>query len=391
MRNFRTTLLLFLIPLAFAAGFALDYAMRPATAKLGPAEAQSAADAARLEQTIINQLQAEYYKPVDVGKLARAGVDGLLKSLHDPYTVYMDPQETQALKEELKGAYAGIGAYMAQRSKQVIVTGFLPGSPGKTAGLKPGDAIVAVDGQPTAGLTLEQAVAKIKGAESTQVHLKVRRKGAAGLLDFTITRRVIQIPETRTRMLHAGAVQVGYVQLFQFAQGVGETVGNEVTRLASRGAEWIVLDLRYDGGGLFDEGINVAGDFLSGGVVVSTSGLHSPEQVFKASGDPVTALPMVVLVNQYSASASEIVTGALKDNHRATIIGTRTFGKGLVQTNIYFTNGASFKLTTAVYLTPNGTDINKRGITPDVVVADNLKTRKDEQLAAVLRFITAHK
>jgi carboxyl-terminal processing protease len=380
-----------MIPLAFAAGFALDYSMRPATAKLGPAQAQSAGDAARLEQTIINELQAQYYKAVDVNKLSRASIDGMLKSLHDPYTVYMDPTQTQSLKEELTGAYAGIGAYMAQKGKLVEITGFLPGSPGKAAGLEPGDTVVAVDGQPTAGLTLEQAVAKIKGAEGTQVRLKIGRKGAAGLLEFTITRHVIQIPETRAKMLNAGGTKVGYVGLSQFAQGVGKTVAGDVTKLTAQGAQWIILDLRYDGGGLLDEGINVASDFLSSGTVVSTSGLHSPEEVFRASGHPVTALPMVVLVNQYSASASEIVTGALKDNHRATIIGTRTFGKGLVQTNIYFTNGASFKLTTAIYLTPNGTDINKRGITPDVVVADNLKTAKDEQLAAVVRYIAAHK
>jgi carboxyl-terminal processing protease len=391
VRALRTTLLLFLIPAAFAAGFTFDYALRPAAAKLGPAQAQSASDAARLQQTIINDLQSQYYKAVDVGKLSRASIDGMLKSLNDPYTVYMDPRETQSLKEELTGAYAGIGAYMAQRGKQVTITGFLPGSPGKAAGLKPGDAVVIVDGKSTAGLTLEQAVALIKGAEGTQVHLKIHRKGAARPLEFTITRHVIQIPETRTKMLNASGVKVGYVSLFQFAQGVGATVAADVSKIQSQGAQWIVLDLRYDGGGLLDEGINVASDFLTGGVVVSTSGLHSPKQVFNASGHPVTSLPMVVLVNRYTASASEIVTGALKDHQRATIVGDRTFGKGCVQTNIYFTNGASFKLTTAIYLTPNGTDINKRGITPDVVVADNLKTAKDEQLAAVLRYIAAHK
>ena len=191
-------------------------------------------------------------------------------------------------------------------------------------------------------------------------------------------------------MYRAGGEKVGYVQLFEFASGVGSTVHKDIAQLQSQGAQWIILDLRYNGGGLLSEGVNVASDFISSGVVVSTKGLHSPLETFDVDRGSATSLPVVVLVNGFTASASEIVTGALQDHHRATVIGTRTFGKGLVQNVIPLPGGANLKLTTAVYLTPDGRDINKKGIEPDVVVRDNPKTKRDEQLQAALHYIALH-
>jgi len=183
-------------------------------------------------------------------------------------------------------------------------------------------------------------------------------------------------------------VKVGYVQLFEFSSGATEKVRAALQKLQQRGAQKIVFDLRYNGGGLLDEGVGVAGDFLQPGlVVVTTQGMHSPKEVYRSSGGPATPLPVVVLVNHWTASAAEIVSGALQDQGRATIVGTRTFGKGLVQYPFALPGGASLKLTIAVYLTPRGTDINHVGIIPTVSAKDDPKTKRDEALQRALRFI----
>jgi carboxyl-terminal processing protease len=324
---------------------------------LSRAERVSAAQAAGLEQKIIEELQAHYYKAVNVDQLSQAGIAGMLHSLHDPWTVYMSPKD---------------------------------GSPALQAGIKAGDMIVTVDGQPTKAVSLDVNIGRIKGQEGSQVKLQVRSAASGQVRDLTITRRQIAIPETRTHMYTAGGEKVGYVQLFEFASGVGGTVHKDIAQLQAQGAQWIILDLRYNGGGLLSEGINVASDFISGGVVVSTKGLHSPLETFGVDRGLATSLPAVVLVNRFTASASEIVTGALQDHRRATVIGTRTFGKGLVQNVIPLPGGANLKITTAVYYTPDGRDINKKGIEPAVVVRDDLKTKRDEQLQAALHYIALH-
>jgi carboxyl-terminal processing protease len=191
-------------------------------------------------------------------------------------------------------------------------------------------------------------------------------------------------------MERAGGQKVGYVQLYMFGGLAARDVRRDVQELADRGAQSFILDLRYNSGGLLDQAVDVTGIFQTG-VVTSTKGLHSPLEVLETEGPVATEQPLVLLVNGYSASASEIVTGALKDHQRAEIIGTRTFGKGLVQTPVPLGNGAVLKLTTAVYLTPNGTNINKKGIAPDIVVRDDPKTKKDEQLQAALKYLTGKK
>ena len=327
---------------------------------------------------------------MNVDKLSQAGITGLLHSLHDPWTVYMSPQESQGLEEETQGSYSGVGAALEKKGDTLLITRVFDGSPAQKAGIKAGDSIVAVDGEPTKGASLQADVDRIQGKDGTQVKLQVRSGVSGKVRDLTITRRQIAIPETRTHMYRAGAEKVGYVQLFQFASGVGSTVHKDIAQLQSQGAQWIIFDLRYNGGGLLSEAVNVASDFLSSGVVVSTKGLHSPAETFDAYSGSATSLPVIVLVNGFTASASEIVTGALKDHHRATVIGTRTFGKGLVQNIIPLPGDASLKITTAAYFTPNGQNINKKGIEPQVVVSDNPKTKRDEQLQAALHYIAVH-
>jgi carboxyl-terminal processing protease len=347
---------------------------------------------AQLQQRIISDLQRYYYKPVDAAKLQRVAgtkaIDAMLKTLKDPYTEYMDPKQTNMLQEHTKGTYSGIGAILEKKNGQVRITRVIGGSPAAEAHLQTADVIVSVDGRTTKGEPIDVVSARIKGEAGTQVQLAIRRPSSGQDLSLTLTRREISFPITHTRLIDYRGTKVGYVALFEFSSGAAEKVRAALQSLQQRGAQQIVFDLRYDGGGLLDEAVGVASDFLRPGlVVVTTQGMHSPKDVLTSSGAPATTLPVVVLVNHWTASASEIVSGALQDQGRATIIGTPTFGKGLVQNVISLPGGASLKLTTAVYLTPHGTDINHVGIIPSIRVKDDPKTQRDEALQRVLRFI----
>jgi carboxyl-terminal processing protease len=240
-------------------------------------------------------------------------------------------------------------------------------------------------------ISVDAAVARIKGADGSHVLLGIKPKGGGAVKSYNVIRRPIQFPETSAKIDVSNGQKVGYVQLFEFGGFAARDVRRDIADLQKKGAQSFILDLRYNPGGLLTQAVDVTGIFQTG-VVVSTEGLHSPKEVLTTNGPVATDKKLVLLVNGYSASASEIVTGALKDHGRAEIIGTRTFGKGLVQTIVNLGDGAALKLTVAVYLTPNGTDINHKGITPDSVVKDNVKTKKkDEQLQAALTYLTGKK
>ena len=389
MRILRTVIIILLVALGFLGGyFAGWYVHGENTVRLTPTEQSSAKDAGKLQQKIIEELQTRYYKPVSVNKLSTAGINGMLKSLKDPYTVYLTPQEVQDFAEKEKGSYSGIGASLQKTTDGLVITAVFDGSPAKAAGLVPGDTILTVDGQDTKGPAIETSISRIKGTEGSTVALTVQPKDKKQpVKTYKLVRKNILIPETSSKIINDHGVKVGYVQLFEFGGLSGQDVRQNVDELSKKGAQWFILDLRYNGGGLLTQAQSVTNVFQQG-LVTSTAGLHSPKEELVANDPVATKKPMVVLVNGFSASASEITTGALKDHKRAEIIGTTTFGKGLVQTIIDLGNGAALKLTTAVYLTPNGTNINKKGITPDIVVKDNPKSKLDEQLQAALRYIT---
>ena len=386
MRALRTIVVVLLVSLGFLGGYFVGWFLHGENVvRLSGTERNEARKAANLQQRVIEELEGRYYKPVDAEKLGQAGVRGTLKSLDDPYTVYLSPEETRAFEEKESGEYSGIGASLQKSDKGLVITSVFPGSPAAAAGLKPGDVIVSVDGAPTRNTSIDTSITRIKGKEGTQVKLEIKPKNGA-TKQVSVTRRTIQIPETRKSMKKAGGEKVGYVQLYDFGGYASRDVRRDIEALAKKGAQSFILDLRYNGGGLLSQAVDVTGVFQTG-LVTSTKGLHSPLEELEASGPVATGKPLVLLVNGYSASASEIVTGALKDRGRAEIIGTRTFGKGLVQSIVPLGNDAALKLTTAVYLTPNGININKKGITPDIFVVEKPKTKKDEQLQAALRYL----
>jgi len=391
MRALRTFIVVLVVALGFLGGYFVGWYLHGENSvRLNPGQANAAKSAGALQQRIIEELQGRYYRAVNVDKLSKAGVDGTLKSLDDPYTVYLTPDETKAFEEKESGQYSGIGAALEKGKKGLVITTVFDGSPAKAAGLKPGDVIISVDGKPTKDVAIDTSISRIKGDEGSHVLLGVLPKAGGAEKQVNIVRRRIEIPETHTRIERSNGQKVGYVQLYEFGGFAARDLRQDIEELDGKGAQSFILDLRYNGGGLLTQAVDVTGIFQTG-VVTSTEGLHSPKEVLETDGPVATTKKMVVLVNGYSASASEIVTGALKDHGRAEIIGTHTFGKGLVQTIISLGDGSALKLTTAVYLTPNGTDINHKGITPDIVVKDKPKTKTDEQLQAALTYLTGKK
>ncbi len=338
-----------------------------------------------LPSQVLGVLRDDYYRDVDVERLERASADAIVKALDDPYTAYLDPDELRALREHNEGAYYGVGLGVAQRDAQIVVTRVFPESPASRADVRAGDRLVAVEGEPVGDRTLEAVVSRIRGPEGTTVRIGVAT-GDGPTRTLRLERARITVPAVEARAEAVAGTTVGYMALSQFTRGASGDLRDSVRALRDRGAEALVLDLRGDPGGLVSEAVGVAGVFLpDDSPVVRTEGRNSPARTFRTEGDPAAGdLPLVVLVNRGSASASEIVAGALRDADRAQIVGERTFGKALVQSTVPLRDGGALKLTTARYVTPDGFDLAARGLPPDVRVVDDPVTPPDEALRRAL-------
>jgi carboxyl-terminal processing protease len=343
-----------------------------------------------LSAQVLDVLERSYYKPIDATALEQASVEALIESLGDPYTDYLDPDELEALRARNDGAYYGVGLQVAQHESRLVVTRVFEDSPAADAGIRAGDRLVSVAGRPTDGRTLEQVVSQIRGPEGTRVRLGIAARDGARR-DLELTRERIKVPAVDSRLETAGGVKVGYLRLSQFTRGSADALRTAIEGLREKGAAALVLDLRGDPGGLVDEAVGVAGAFLpDGSPVVVTEGLHSPRRTFRTDGRPVAGdLSLIVLVDRGSASASEIVAGALRDAGRGRLVGERTFGKALVQSTRLLRDGGALKLTTARYLTPDGFDLASRGLPPSVRVVDDPDTRPDEALRRALGLAAA--
>lgn len=309
--------------------------------------------------------------------LARGAIKGMIDVLEkdDPYALFYSPNAFRSFQELTSGKFSGIGVWLKEKEEGLTIVSVLPSTPAVDAGLQEGDVIQTIDGQPANSLTSDEAVAHIKGPEGTDVSVGIDRSGER--LDFTITREEIDLPNLRASLRSDG---LGYIQLYGFARGAGAEVRDEVEEMIDGGAEGIVLDLRNNGGGLFSEAVEVASVFIEDGDVViyreaGRGGSEPSDTAYEAEGDAYEEVPLVVLVNEGTASASEIVAGALQDQERATLIGTTTYGKGSVQEVVRLRDASALKLTTAAYLTPEGRDINGKGIAPDVEVADAIEQK----------------
>ncbi|HEU4480794.1 MAG TPA: S41 family peptidase [Actinomycetota bacterium] len=318
-------------------------------------------------QEAYEQILSSAVDPPSEEDLARGAVRGMVnvlkKSSDDPYAYFYSPRGYRSLQELTTGKFSGVGVWLKVKQGDLVVVSVLPGTPALAAGLRRNDVIRSIDGQPVSQISSDEAVGLIKGPEGSEVRLGVERSGSP--MQFRITRAEIELPNLKARMT---AEDLGYIRLFGFADRAGVQLHKEVDDLLSRGAEGIILDLRDNGGGLFAEAIDVASVFIEDGEIVTYKDRETEPIMYDAEGDAFEQVPLVVLVNEGTASASEIVAGALQDRDRAILIGSTTYGKGSVQDVVPLADDSALKFTTAAYLTPSGHNINGKGIAPDVEV-----------------------
>ena len=324
-------------------------------------------------------------------KEAYEAIRGMLGSLDDPYTRFLDPREFKEMQIDTSGELSGVGIQLSldKETKNLVVVSPIEGSPASRAGVQPKDVIVAIDGKSTKGMSTEDAVKLIRGQAGTTVTLTLKRK--AQTLELPLTRERIELHAVDHQInTSADGVKVGYIRLKQFNATATKDMRQAVRDLEEKGAQGYVLDLRSNPGGLLMASVEIARQWLNEGTIVSTKTRDGIQDVKRATGRALTTKPMVVLVNEGSASASEILSGALQDNNRAVLVGQKTFGKGLVQSVRGLSDGSGMTVTIAKYLTPSGRDIHKHGIDPDVTAKmteleaqrlklEDLGTKKDSQ------------
>jgi len=328
---------------------------------------------------VLSRLRSHYYQQVNEKQLTYAAIRGMLASLHDPYTRFMDPTEYRSMQEDTRGDFFGIGAQLQEKEGQIVIYRPIEGSPADKAGIKAGDVIVEVDRKPVAGMRVDDVVKKIRGPRGTKVELTIRRKGEAKLLHISIVRDLITSPVVYSYM-EDEKLGIGRIRLEQFNEKCDQLLVQKVRELEAKGLRALILDLRYNPGGLLNVAVDVASRFIDNGVVVLIQEKNGQiTKLYAERGRAFKPYPLVVLVNEWSASASEIVAGAIRDNKRGVIIGETTFGKGLVQTIFQLQDSSAVAITTAKYLTPSGNDLNRKvdpdgneirrgGIQPDIVV-----------------------
>jgi carboxyl-terminal processing protease len=317
---------------------------------------------------VFERVRADYVEEVSDQQLIEAAINGMLSSL-DPHSSYMNAKNFRDMQVQVRGEFGGLGIEVTMENNLIKVVSPIDDTPASKAGLKPGDLITHIDGEPVVGLSLNEAVERMRGPVNSDIKLTIRREGKDPF-EVKLTRAVIKIQSVK---YHLEGNDIGYIRITSFNEQTDSGLQSAVKALKSQSDNklaGIVLDLRNDPGGLLDQAIAVSDDFLEQGEIVSTRGRHPEDgQRYNARpGDITNGLPMVVLINGGSASASEIVAGALQDHHRAVLLGTRSFGKGSVQTIIQLPGHGAMRLTTARYYTPSGRSIQAKGIEPDIVV-----------------------
>jgi carboxyl-terminal processing protease len=357
----------------------------PVQADRRPDSASLPWEEARLLAEIIERVKRDYVDRVDDHELIESAIRGMIADL-DPHSSFLDPEEFRNIRISTSGKYSGVGIEIGVSDGRIVVVAPIDGSPADRAGILAGDIILAIDGMPVTASDLEDSVSRMRGPVGTEVVLTLQREGSEEALKIELQRGQVELRSVRAELLDGGDA---YVRISHFTAGTPHDLRHalaELRRQADRPLAGMVLDLRNNPGGVLDAAIEVADVFLDGGLIVSAEG-RMPEARFRANaspGDMLGGAPLTVLVNNGSASAAEIVAGALKDHRRATIIGTRTFGKGSVQTIMPLSDGRAIKLTTSRYYTPAGLSIQARGVTPDLLVEGPGPDGEDAQLASAL-------
>jgi len=364
----------------------ISIALAPAVVAERGADAETLPwEEARLLAEVIERIKRDYVDRVDDHDLIEAAIRGMIADL-DPHSAFLDPTEFHDIRISTSGKYFGVGIEVGIDDGHMVVVTPVDGSPAARAGIRAGDIILSVDGMPVSAVNLEETVGLMRGPAGTQVVLVLRRPGDEDSLVIELHRGQIEVQSVRAELLEAGDA---YIRISHFTDSTAQDLRKALSELeiqAEGSLSGLVLDLRNNPGGVLDAAVAVADLFLDGGLIVSAEG-RMPDARFRINatpGDMLRGAPLSVLVNKGSASAAEIVAGALKDHRRATIIGTATYGKGSVQTIMPLSEGNAIKLTTSRYYTPSGLSIHARGVTPDVVVETHGTDVEDAQLASAL-------
>ena len=309
-------------------------------------------------------IKSRYIEETPIDQLVNGAIKGMVGSLNDPHSIFLDAKMFKEFMIETEGAFGGVGIVIGSKDKVLTVVSPIEGTPGEKAGIKSGDQIVMIDGKDTKDMALDEAVSKIRGKEGSQVVLGIRRLPAPEVKDYTLVRSNIQIKTVAGKMLPD---QMGYIRISMFNEHTGADFAKKLQELETEGMKSLVLDLRDNPGGLLDESVKVAGKLMPRGPVVSVIPRDGKRETHTAGLDAVK-YPIAVLVNGGSASASEIVAGALQDTGSGTLVGTKTFGKGSVQQILRLDSSTAVKLTIAKYYTPKDRSINGVGIEPDIKI-----------------------
>ncbi|MGE5253727.1 MAG: S41 family peptidase [Planctomycetaceae bacterium] len=340
------------------------------------ADIESAYGKLKVLADVLAIVERNYVEPVKTNNLINGAINGMLETL-DPHSNYMTPEIYKEMQTETRGSFGGIGFEITIRDKVLTVVAPIEDTPASRAGIQSGDLILRIDGKSTKDMTLMEAVKLMRGPKGTQVTITIMRQGFTEPKDLTLTRAIIPIRSVRSRTLEPG---YGYIKLSQFIEKTSPDMEAALKKLEGQDGslKGLILDLRNNPGGLLEQAVKVADVFLDSGLIVYTEGRVEGQKMkfFAQKKEKMREFPMIVLVNGGSASASEIVAGALQDHGRAVILGTQTFGKGSVQTIIPLEDGSALRLTTARYYTPNGRVIQAQGITPDIVVPDLIPEAK---------------
>ena len=348
----------------------------------------------RLLDQVLGLLQKDYYRPVNRNQLVNSGLQAAVASLGDPYSHYFDPSDYRSFQDTTNPHLSGIGIDVKSEATGLMIVEVFPGAPAAKAGLVSGDLITHVGSTSLANRSANFSAALIKGRAGTKVMLTVRTPH--GTHKVSVVRADITVPVASSKIINYRGHKLGYVQLTSFTAGSGSEVRGEVQNVLHKGAQGLILDLRENGGGLLEEAVNIASIFIPDGTIVSTDGRSQPREVYTARGDAIAPkIPMVVLVDHGTASAAEIVTGALQDRGRAKVVGTHTYGKGVFQEIDPLPNGGALDFTVGEYFTPNGHNLGGggvrrgAGITPNIYANTNPTSSHDTALPVAERTVAA--
>ena len=370
------------LTIALVVGSPLAFAAEPAMAPAGAAASAKAPlplEELRTFAEVMDRIKAAYVEPVDDKTLLENAIKGMLSNL-DPHSAYLGPEDFAELQESTSGEFGGLGIEVGTEDGNIKIVSPIDDTPASKAGIQAGDFIVKINGQPTRGLSMTEAVDKMRGKIGQKITLTLVRNGGTPF-DVTLTRANIQVKSVKAQLLEDG---YGYIRITQFQVKTGEEVAAALSKLrrenGNKRLKGIILDLRNNPGGVLQSAVEVVDHFITKGLIVYTKGrIANSELRFSATGKDLSeGVPLVVLINGGSASASEIVAGALQDQKRGVVMGTTSFGKGSVQTVLPLNNDRALKITTALYFTPNGRSIQAQGIVPDIEVSRAKITREQD-------------